>query len=53
MGSPADFAAMLKLFSESSLEPAIDEVVALKDVPAAAQRVLDGEHFGKVVVKVA
>ena len=52
MGSPADFAAMLKLFSESSLEPAIDEVVPLAGVPAAAQRVLDGEQFGKVVVSI-
>jgi zinc-binding alcohol dehydrogenase/oxidoreductase len=53
MGSPADFAAMLKLFSDGTLEPAIDEVVALADVPAAAQRVLDGEQFGKVVVNVS
>jgi D-arabinose 1-dehydrogenase-like Zn-dependent alcohol dehydrogenase len=53
MGSPADFSAMLKLFAESKLEPAIDEVVALADVPAAAQRMLDGEQFGKVVVRVA
>jgi NADPH:quinone reductase-like Zn-dependent oxidoreductase len=53
MGSPADFAAMLKLFSETSLEPAIDEVVTLADVPAAAQRILDGEQFGKVVVSVS
>jgi zinc-binding alcohol dehydrogenase/oxidoreductase len=53
MGSPADFAAMLKLFSETSLEPVIDDVVPLADVPAAAQRILDGEQFGKVVVNVS
>jgi NADPH:quinone reductase-like Zn-dependent oxidoreductase len=53
MGSPADFAAMLQLFSDGALEPAIDEVVPLADVPAAAQRVLDGEQFGKVVVSIA
>jgi NADPH:quinone reductase-like Zn-dependent oxidoreductase len=52
MGSPADFAAMLKLFTAGSLEPAIDEVVPLANVPAAAQRVLDGEQFGKVVVEI-
>jgi zinc-binding alcohol dehydrogenase/oxidoreductase len=52
MGSPDDFAAMLKLFAEGTLEPAIDEVVPLADVPAAAQRVLDGEQFGKIVVKI-
>jgi zinc-binding alcohol dehydrogenase/oxidoreductase len=52
MGSPADFSAMLQLFTTTSLEPAIDEVVDLAAVPAAAQRVLDGEQFGKVVVRV-
>ena len=53
MGSPADFQAMLELIEAHALEPAIDEVVALLDVPAAAQRVLDGKQFGKVVVRVA
>jgi len=52
MGSPEDFSAMLRLFAEGTLEPAIDEIVTLADVPAAAQRVLDGEGFGKVVVRV-
>jgi zinc-binding alcohol dehydrogenase/oxidoreductase len=53
MGSPADFAAMLALFSTTALEPAIDEVVPLGGVPAAAQRILDGEQFGKVVIRVS
>jgi zinc-binding alcohol dehydrogenase/oxidoreductase len=52
MGSPADFAAMLKLFSETTIEPAIDEVVPLTAVPAAAQRVLEGDQFGKIVVSI-
>jgi NADPH:quinone reductase-like Zn-dependent oxidoreductase len=52
MGSPADFRAMLRLFAEGVLEPAIDEVVGLAGVPVAAQRVLDGEQFGKVIVRV-
>jgi len=52
MGTPADFAAMLKLFAESTIEPAIDEVVPLAEVPAAAQRILDGNQFGKVVVAI-
>ena len=52
MGSPQDFAGMLRLFSEGTLDPAIDEVVPLANVPAAAQRVLDGEQFGKVVVRI-
>jgi NADPH:quinone reductase-like Zn-dependent oxidoreductase len=52
MGSPEDFRAMLRVFAESSLEPAVGEVVALADVPAAAQRMLAGDTFGKVVVRV-
>jgi NADPH:quinone reductase-like Zn-dependent oxidoreductase len=52
MGAPEDFHLMLRLFARGSLEPAIDEVVGLDDVPAAAQRLLDGEQFGKVVVRV-
>jgi NADPH:quinone reductase-like Zn-dependent oxidoreductase len=52
MGSPADFAAMLALFATSAIEPAIDEIVPLHDVVAAAQRVAAGDQFGKVVVSV-
>jgi NADPH:quinone reductase-like Zn-dependent oxidoreductase len=53
MGSPADFRALLDHIAGGTLEPAIDEVVDFADVPAAAQRVLDGKQFGKVVVRVA
>jgi NADPH:quinone reductase-like Zn-dependent oxidoreductase len=53
MGSPADFAAMLHLFATTSLEPVIDEVVDLAAVPAAAQRILDGKQFGKLVVRIS
>jgi zinc-binding alcohol dehydrogenase/oxidoreductase len=53
MGSPADFIGMLDLFSSSTLVPAIDSVVELADVPAAAERMLRSEQFGKVVVRIA
>ena len=53
MGSPEDFRAMLDLFAHGSLEPAIDEVVPLADVVAAAERVLAGDQFGKVVLRIA
>jgi zinc-binding alcohol dehydrogenase/oxidoreductase len=53
MGSPADFIGMLDLFASSTLEPAIDSVVELADVPAAAERMLASEQFGKVIVRVA
>jgi len=49
MGSPEDFASMLALF-DAGLKPAIDRVFPVNDVVGAAQRVLAGEQFGKVVL---
>jgi NADPH:quinone reductase-like Zn-dependent oxidoreductase len=51
MGSPSDFAAMLKLF-EAGLKPVVDRTFAMSDVVAAANRVLAGEQFGKVVLAI-
>ena len=53
MGSPHDFRAMLDLFATGTLEPAIDEVAPMDDVVAAAERVLAGSQFGKVVLRIA
>jgi len=52
MGSPEDFAAMLTLF-ESGLRPAIDRVYPMSQAAQAAERVLDGSQFGKVVLAIA
>jgi len=52
MGSPSDFRAMLALF-ETGLKPAVDRVFPMDDVVAAAERVLAGDQFGKVVLAVA
>ncbi len=51
MGSPEDFASMLALF-EGGLRPAIDRVFPMGEVVAAANRVLAGEQFGKVVLAI-
>jgi NADPH:quinone reductase-like Zn-dependent oxidoreductase len=51
MGSPSDFASMLKLF-EAGLRPVVDRTFAMSDVVAAAERVLAGEQFGKVVLAI-
>ncbi len=51
MGSPSDFAAMLKLF-ETGVKPAIDRVFPMDDVVSAAERVLAGDQFGKVVLAI-
>jgi NADPH:quinone reductase-like Zn-dependent oxidoreductase len=52
MGSPADFASMLKLF-ESGLKPVVDRVYPLNDVVAAAEHVLKGDQMGKVVLAIS
>jgi NADPH:quinone reductase-like Zn-dependent oxidoreductase len=52
MGSPADFAGMLGLFSEGKLKPAVDDVVGLEDAAAAAERMNSGLHFGKIVLAI-
>ena len=52
MGSPEDFTAMLDLFG-GGLRPAIDKVFPMADVVAAANHVLAGDQFGKVVLAIA
>jgi len=52
MGSPEDFESMLALF-DSGLRPAIDKVFPMTEVVAAANHVLAGEQFGKVVLAIA
>jgi len=52
MGSPADFAGMLALF-EGGLKPAVDRVFPMEEAAAAAQHLLAGEQFGKVVLAIA
>lgn len=53
MGSPEDFAGMLALFESGKLRPAVDEVAALADVVAAAERVNSNKQFGKVLLAIA
>ncbi|MGH7728450.1 MAG: zinc-binding dehydrogenase [Vulcanimicrobiaceae bacterium] len=53
MGSPADFRAMLELFEVGGLRPVVDRVYPLEEAAAAAARVLAGEQFGKVVLRIS
>jgi NADPH:quinone reductase-like Zn-dependent oxidoreductase len=52
MGSPREFAAFLKLYSEAKLHPAIDQVFPLAEAAAAHRRMNEGGQFGKIVLKV-
>ena len=52
MGSPREFAAFLKLYSEAKLHPAIDQVFPLAEVAAAHRRMEAAGQFGKIVLKI-
>ena len=51
MGSPSDFAAMLKLY-ESGLKPVVDKVFPLEQAGDAHIRMEAGDQFGKIVLKI-
>jgi zinc-binding alcohol dehydrogenase/oxidoreductase len=51
MGSPDDFAAMLRLFGDG-LAPAVDGIFDLSDASAAFARLAESGQFGKVVLRV-
>lgn len=52
MGSREDFARMLRFVEHADLHPVIDATYALADAPAAFGKVLSGDVFGKVVMRV-
>ena len=51
MGSPEEFAAMLRFVNEHRVEPAIDRVFPLDQAAAAHQRLLAAEQLGKIVLQ--
>jgi zinc-binding alcohol dehydrogenase/oxidoreductase len=53
MGSPRDFAGLLRSVEESGWTPVIDSVRSLAEAAAAHAREEAGEHFGKLVLQVA
>lgn len=52
MGSPSDFAALLRLLRAASWRPVVDAVHPLDDADAAFAR-LEGDHFGKIVLAIS
>ena len=53
MGSPLDFFAMLRMVNDGDWRPVIDSVRPLGEAEAAHDRMKAGEHFGKLVLRVA
>jgi NADPH:quinone reductase-like Zn-dependent oxidoreductase len=52
MGSPSDFAAMLKLYNVAGLRPVIDKVFPLEQAGDAHIRLEASDQFGKIVLKI-
>ncbi|KFI52487.1 zinc-binding dehydrogenase [Bifidobacterium biavatii] len=52
MGSRDDFARLLRFVEYADLHPVIDSTFAIDDAPAAFAKVIDGDVFGKVVLRV-
>jgi NADPH:quinone reductase-like Zn-dependent oxidoreductase len=52
MGSPADFAAMLRLVGEKGLRPTVDRVYPLEEGAEAFRRMDAGEQYGKIVLSI-
>ena len=52
MGSPRDYAGLLRMLDQGSIRPVIDSVFPLAEAVAAQQR-LTGDHFGKLVLSIS
>jgi zinc-binding alcohol dehydrogenase/oxidoreductase len=52
MGSPREFAAMLKLYDQG-LRPVVDKVFPLADTAAAHRRMEEAGQFGKIVLGIS
>jgi NADPH:quinone reductase-like Zn-dependent oxidoreductase len=53
MGTQADFEAVMRQVWDGKLHAVVDEIFPLAEYPAALQRLMGGEGFGKILVKVA
>ena len=53
MGSPSDFAAMLKLYDAGGLRPVIDKVFPLEQAGDAHIRLEASDQFGKIVLRIS
>jgi len=52
MGTPAEFQAMLDLFADGTMRPAVDEVFPLAEAGAAQTRMQDSAQFGKIILSI-
>lgn len=52
MGSPQDFANMVKLVEEHNIHPVLDQTYPLEEAPIAMHRMEKGDNFGKFVLTI-
>lgn len=52
MGRPEEFAAMLRMFGDGALRPAVDRVFPLAEAGAAQARMQEAAQFGKIVLSI-
>ncbi len=52
MGTPRDFADMVRLFETHRIQPIIDGPFPMSDHRTAYQRMIDGKQFGKIVLTI-
>ena len=53
MGTHEDYLRVMQLIFENKLDPVVDSVFAMQDFSKAIQHMLDGEQFGKILIKIA
>lgn len=53
MGSPREFAALLDAVERAEWRPVIDSVRSLAEAPAAVERLIAADQFGKLVLEVS
>lgn len=51
MGSPAEFAAMVRLFEEHKIHPLIDEIIPMEEAERGIRKMDDAAQFGKIVLQ--
>ncbi len=51
-GSPDDFRQMMRLVEQRRMRPAVDRVFPLSQVNQALARMRDGQHVGKIVLRI-
>jgi NADPH:quinone reductase-like Zn-dependent oxidoreductase len=52
MGNPREFAALVQLYQDQHLRPAVDHIFPFAQVTAAHARMEEASQFGKIVLKI-